>query len=256
MPEWVFSWVIAALAIYPLILVERWIHRHIQGLGLLLTNNEQAAVLMYYIALFPGVLIHETSQWLLAKVLRVKVLKFQLWPEERKTGLIRLGLVDIDRRTDMFRATLIGIIPLVTGLVFIIWIASTHFDTAVLLESVVTGDLTIIWAGFKIFTSAPDFWLWFFLTFTIANAMLPEAHDEINWWLILGVVAGVFVVLLLLDLSIIIQFWLDGPLAQVAEWLALALVTALVIDLLVMGIIAATEEIASRILDREVEYDF
>jgi hypothetical protein len=64
------------------------------------------------------------------------------------------------------------------------------------------------------------------------------------------------VVLLLLDLSIIIQFWLDGPLAQVAEWLALALVTALVIDLLVMGIIAATEEIASRILDREVEYDF
>jgi hypothetical protein len=208
MPDWIISWITIGLVILPLRSLERWIHKHVQGLGLLLTNNPQAAVLIYYLSLFPGVFLHELSQWLLAKVLRVKVKQFRIWPETQKGGgLIRLGLVEIDPKTDTIRATLVGIIPMVTGIAALALIGTTRFDTAPLLESLATGDVPTIAAGVRAFTAAPDFMLWAYLIFAFANAMLPEPHDEINWWMIIGPVAGITVFLLVLDLGILIQAW-------------------------------------------------
>ncbi|NDJ53687.1 MAG: hypothetical protein GYB68_11465, partial [Chloroflexi bacterium] len=109
MPEWMIPWIIVGLVIYPLILIERWIHRHVQGLGLLISNDPQVAVLVYYIAMLPGVILHEASQWLLAQILRVPIKNFQIWPDQQKGQTVRLGLVDIED-TDSVRATLIGVI--------------------------------------------------------------------------------------------------------------------------------------------------
>ncbi|GAB4473726.1 MAG: hypothetical protein Kow00124_12950 [Anaerolineae bacterium] len=253
-PPWLLPWTLAALMIWPLVLVERWIHKHIQGLGLLLTNNPKAAVLIYYLVLFPGVALHEASQWVLAQLLRVKVKKFRVWPEQQRGGVIQLGLVEIQSGTDAIRATLIGMIPLITGVAAIAWIASAYFDTGVLLTSLATGDLPEIFRGFGVFMSAPDFWLWMYLVFTIANAMLPEAHDRINWWLLVGVFAGLLIFLWVLDLNVLIRALLEGPLARIGGWLSLALSLALGIDLLMMALIAFSEWLFSRLLDREIEY--
>lgn len=255
MPEWIFSWITIGLVILPLRSLERWIHKHVQGLGLLLTNDPQAAVLIYYLALFPGVFLHELSQWLLAKLLGVKVKQFRIWPETQKGGgLIRLGLVEIDPKTDMYRTTMVSIIPMVTGIAALALIGTTRFDMAPLLDALATGDIPIIAAGIKAFTSAPDFLLWVYLIFAFANAMLPEPHDEINWWLIIGPVAGIAVFLLILDLGILLRAWLEGPLAKLSGWVSFALVLALVVDLIVMGLIALLELIFSRVLNRDVEY--
>ncbi len=255
MPEWIISWITIALVIMPLRSTERWIHKHVQGLGLLLTNNPQAAVLIYYLVLFPGVFLHEVSQWLLAKVMGVKVKEFKLWPDTQKGAkLIRLGLVEIDPDTDMYRTTAVSIIPLVTGIAMLALIGTTRFDTAPLLAAFATGDLPTIAAGIKAFTAAPDFFLWVYLIFAFANAMLPEPHDEINWWLIIVPAVGITVFLLVLDLSILLLAWLEGPLARLAGWVSFALVMALVIDLIVMALIALMELIFSRVLNRDVEY--
>jgi hypothetical protein len=253
MSEWIVPWIVAGLAIWPLLQVERWIHRHIQGLGLLLTNDPQAAVLIYYLALLPGVALHEFSQFLLAKALGVRVKKFRLWPEKRR-GLIRLGLVEIDGKTDDIRATLIGMVPLATGVAAIALIGGTHFDTEAFVSALGTGDLPTIFAGIDTFVSAPDFWFWMYLVFAIANAMLPEEHDRINWWLFAGAVGGITAVLLLLDLGILLQAWVEGPLNALARWLSFAFVMALTLDLFMMGLIALSESIFSRVLDRELEY--
>lgn len=253
MPAWLGSWVLIGLVIWPLIQVEKWIHKHVQGLGLLITNNPQAAILIYYVVFVPGVALHETSQWLLAKLTRVQVKKFRLWPEKQK-GLIRLGLVEIEGDIDPIRTTLIGIIPLITGLLIIGWIVNSHFDTAALLAALATGDPPTMLAGIGAFMSAKDFWLWLYLVFAIANAMLPEPHDAINWWLILGTAAGITVFLLVLDLSILLQAALDGPLARMGEWVSLALVISLLLDLLVMGLIAGAEWLFGIVLNRELEY--
>ncbi len=252
-PNWLIPWFVAALAIWPLVQVERWIHRHVQGLGLLLTNNPQAAVLIYYMALLPGVVLHEVSQWVLARLLRVRVKQFRLWPQEQRGGVIRLGLVEIEKGTDDLRATLIGMVPLVSGVGAIVLIGS-HFNLQALLDALPTGDLPTIGAALDAFFSTPDFWLWVYLVFAIANAMLPEEHDRINWWLFVGAAGAITAVLLVLDLSILLQAWLEGPLAQVARWLSLALVAALAIDLFMMALIALAEAIFSRLLGRELEY--
>ncbi|HEC22959.1 MAG TPA: hypothetical protein ENI95_08590 [Chloroflexi bacterium] len=254
MPDWILSWILIGLTIWPLIQVERWIHKHIQGLGLLLTNNPQAAVLIYYLLLLPGVALHELSQWLLAKALGVRVKKFRLWPEKQRGGIIRLGLVEIDPKTDTIRATLVGMVPLATGLAAIALIGSTHFNTDVLLDSLLTGDLPTIIAGLNAFVSAPDFWLWVYLVFAIANAMLPEPHDRISWPLLGGTIAAIVIFLLVLDLNILLQTWVQGPLAQLARWVSLALLIALTIDVICMMLIAGMEWLFSRILNRELEY--
>lgn len=253
MPNWLIPWLVAALAIWPLVQVERWIHRHVQGLGLLLTNNPQAAVLIYYVALLPGVVLHEVSQWVLAKLLRVRVKQFRIWPEEQRGGVIRLGLVEIEKNTDNIRATLIGMVPLASGVAAIVLIGS-RFNLQPLLDALPTGDLPTIGAGLDAFLSTPDFWLWVYLVFAIANAMLPEEHDRISWWLFVGAAAAITAALLVLDLSILLQAWLEGPLAQVARWLSFALVAALVIDLFMMALIALAEAVFSRLLGRELEY--
>lgn len=253
-PGWLIPWIVAALAVWPLAVLERWIHRHIQGLGLLLTNNPQAAVLIYYVVLLPGVFLHEVSQWVLAKLLRVRVKRFRLWPEEQRGGVIRLGLVEIDPGTGPVRSTLVGMIPLVTGVAAITLIGGARFNTDLLLAALGSGDVPTMMAGIKAFTAAPDFWLWVYLVFAIANAMLPEEHDRINWWLLVGAAAVITVVLLLLDLSILLQAWLEGPLAHIAGWLSFALVTAVGINLFMMALIALAEAVFSRVLNRELEY--
>jgi hypothetical protein len=254
MPDWVGPWVITAAAIWLIQPLIRWIHKHLQGLGLLLTNDPKGAVLIYYLSLLPGVFLHELTQWLLAIILRVKIKRFQLWPEKQKGGLIRLGLVDIDDNTDVVRATLIGFVPVLVGIIVVALIGAAHFNTDALLSSVMTGDLPTMTAGIGQFVGAPDFWLWVYLVFAIANAMLPEEQDRINWWVLAGALAVVAIFLWLLDLGILVQAGLDGPLAQLARMMSLALTLSLAIDLGVMALISLVELIFSRFVNREVHY--
>ena len=53
MLDWLVPWLIACALIWPLQQLENWMHKHLQGVGLLLTNNDQAAVLVYYLLLLP-----------------------------------------------------------------------------------------------------------------------------------------------------------------------------------------------------------
>ena len=254
MPDWIGPWIITAIAIWLIQPVSRWIHKHLQGLGLLLTNDPKGAVLMYYISLLPGVFLHELTQWVLALILRVKVKRFQLWPDRQKGGLIRLGLVDIADDTDMVRATLIGVVPVLVGIVVIALIGGAHFDTSALGSAFSTGDVNAIGSGLGKFFSTPDVLVWVYLVFAIANAMLPEEQDRINWWLLAGALAAIAVFLWLLDLGILIQAGLDGPLADLARMMSLALTLSLGIDRAVMGLISLTEWVFGRFFNREVHY--
>jgi len=264
--NWIVFWVLVALFIWPLRSVERWMHKHIQGLGLLLTNNTQAAVLIYYLLLLPGVVLHECSQWLLAQILRVKIKKFQLWPEKQK-GSIRLGMVEIDEKTtDEFRASLIGMIPVLAGVAVIALIGSTRFDISLLGKAFSTGDLGTLFGGIGAFMSTPDFWLWVYLIFAIANAMMPEEIDMINWWILIIPFAVIMLIIwiigsglfgssgVLFDLGFVIKASFEVPILLIGQWLSLALGIALGIDLIMMGIISAMEAIFSRVLNRELEY--
>jgi hypothetical protein len=254
MPDWVLPWVLVALSIWPLVQATRWIHRHLQGMGLLLTNDSQGAVMFYYLMMLPGVFLREGTQWLVAQALRVRIKKFQMWPEKQKGGSIRLGLVDIAEDTDIIRATFVSLVPTLLGIVIIAWVGGSHFKVDDLLQALSSGDIPTMTKGFGAFMSAGDFFVWLYVVFAIANAMLPEEHDRINWWLIGGVFAVVAAFLWVLDLGILLQAGLDGPLAAFARMASAALVMSLVLDWIVMGIISLTELVFARFFNREIQY--
>ena len=47
-----------AVLLFVLFLIERWIHRHMQGIAFLITGSVQWSVMLYALILFPGVLLH------------------------------------------------------------------------------------------------------------------------------------------------------------------------------------------------------
>lgn len=87
-------WLAVTLAL--LVLMDRWIHRHLQGIMLLLTGDADLATVLYALPLFPGILLHELSHALSATLLGVKVGRLSIRP--RRSGQrIQLGFVPVEK---------------------------------------------------------------------------------------------------------------------------------------------------------------
>jgi hypothetical protein len=44
------------------------------------------------------------------------------------------------------------------------------------------SDWETFWAEAAKLPARPDFWLWFYLAFTVSSTMLPSASDRRAWW--------------------------------------------------------------------------
>src|SRR5512141_2729677 len=102
------------------ILLQQWLHRHIQGIGLVLTGNAGCAVRLLFYLLLPGVLLHEGSHYLMAKLLFVRTHGFQVGVGKARKRQISLGSVNVER-SDPIRESLIGVAPFAVG-VAAIWV--------------------------------------------------------------------------------------------------------------------------------------
>lgn len=219
------------------LVVQRRLHREIQGVFLLLTRSPALALGLFALLFFPGVLIHETSHWITAKLVGVRTGKFSLIPQLQPDGTLRLGYVEA-APADVFRETLIGAAPFISGVLTVGWIAVFPLDVFRFGQIQTGVRLNELWGGLADMVKMPDFWLWFYLAFTISSTMLPSASDRRAWlpstliigiiliifliagvgeWLlvlvdpinrVLGAVALVFGFSLVLHLFLILPFWL------------------------------------------------
>ncbi|HCB01517.1 MAG TPA: hypothetical protein DEP19_03965, partial [Anaerolineae bacterium] len=73
----------------PLVILQRLLHREIQVVMLLITRNIQLTLAIFSILFFPGVLLHETSHFFMAKLLRVKTGKFSVIPKPLSDGRLQ-----------------------------------------------------------------------------------------------------------------------------------------------------------------------
>ena len=112
-------WLIVLLLV-PLLFLQRSLHREIQAILLLLTRRSDIALTIFAILFFPGVLLHESSHWLMARMLGVKTGRFSLIPKPMANGRLRLGYVET-ATPDIVRDALIGVAPLLAGGAFVIF---------------------------------------------------------------------------------------------------------------------------------------
>ena len=189
-----FFWFIAMLV--PLILLQRLLHREIQAVLLILTRDARLTIGIFQIIFLPGVFLHEGSHFLMAKILRVRTGGFSVIPRALPDGRLQLGYVET-ARSDTLRDSLIGAAPLILGTLFVAFAAVNRLDMDVLWVTLQNGQFNLFWMGVGILPRTQDFWLWFYLVFTVSSTMTPSESDR-HAWLELVISVGVLFVIALL----------------------------------------------------------
>jgi len=186
-------WLVLCLA--PFLLVQRWLHRDIQAVFLLLTRRPELTIGLFSLIFFPGVLLHETSHYLMAVLLRVPTGRFSVLPKVHPVGALHLGFVET-ARADFLRDALIGMAPLLSGGAVIAYLGIFRLGLGNLEQWVTQAQWAQFWQALVQLPNQPDFWVWFYLAFTISSTMLPSASDRRAWLpvaLILVALAGLAV---------------------------------------------------------------
>jgi hypothetical protein len=183
-------------------LVQFWLGKHIQGLALLIFRRPHAASSIYFWLLAPGVMLHELSHWLMAKLLFVPTRDIVLFrPNRNRTAddaPVTLGYVEIFK-TDPVRQSLIGLAPLPAGIIVLLLLAAIlNFSTGV--NSLTASDQT--WQALQRLPGnlaeavrQPLNWLWLYLVFSVSTGMLPSKPDR-RPWLIGFILPGTLLLLL------------------------------------------------------------
>ena len=180
----------------PLIALQRTLHREIQIVMYLLTKQNAKLTMAFFSFLFlPGVVLHEFSHFIVAKLLFVRTRNFSIIPKMMPQGYLRMGYVEV-AETDMVRDSLIGAAPLIFGNLVVAYIAIYRLHLTPLWDVLRNGQMNLFWLGVTLLPTVPDFALWFYLTFAISSTMLPSRSDR-NAWLPLGLSVAVLVALAL-----------------------------------------------------------
>lgn len=186
--------------------LSRWINRQVQVIGLRVTGSSTVAIMLYYLLMFPGILLHELSHYLTAQLLGLKVGAFSMGPRKRRNA-IELGSVTVSSGGPV-RDSLVGLAPFLFGTAALLLVSYRVFDVAVLGQRLAVdgwrGVLDIldgIWL-------VPDFWVWAYVIFVVSNAMTPSRADR-QPWLVAGIYLGIALV----------AVWLLGGLPILAETL-------------------------------------
>jgi hypothetical protein len=188
--------IILVLTYTGLLFTQRQLRIEIQGILLILTKNRELTNTVFAILFLPGVFLHETSHYVTAKLLGVRTRRFSLIPKPLPSGNIRLGYVEIEA-TDIFRESLIGLAPFLSGLVVLTYIVFYQLS----LGTIVIQDLlksSGLGGYLGNFLNQPDFWIWLYLGLTISNMMFPSEADRKAWFpvILIGVILVVIGVIL------------------------------------------------------------
>jgi hypothetical protein len=245
--------VVWLLAVFLLLLaLRRWIEAHLQGLAFLIGGHPTVAIWLFFLVFLPGTLIHELSHWLAAKLLWVPTGRIVIWPRVQPGRSLWLGTVQVGR-TDPLRGSLIGLAPLLAGSLVVVLIgAHLQLDA---LGGLIAGAYWQAAGQALLRTSGlPDFWLWAYLLFAVANRMLPSPSDRHAWKPVLIFLAGVAGVMLISGWTPRLDENVRHVVERVVAFLLYAFSLSVLIDLLTAVLIAVLETITSVARRQRVSY--
>lgn len=136
--------------------------------------------MLFSVLFFPGVLLHEGSHYLVARMLGVRTGRFSVLPRPLEDGRLQLGFVET-APADIIRDALIGAAPLIAGGIFVGYVGLFQLGLADHWKLTGLLDFNALSTQLASLYSQADFWLWFYLLFAISSTMMPSASDRRAW---------------------------------------------------------------------------
>ncbi len=235
----------------PFILLQRRLHWEIQAIFLLITRRQDITIVLFSLLFLPGVLIHEISHFLMARLLGVRTGRLSVIPRPMDDGRLQLGYLETGR-ADFVRDALIGVAPLIFGGFFIGYIAIKPLGIPDLWNDFAGGsNAELMQTLVNIFAKA-DFWIWFYLAFAISSTMMPSRSDR-RGWLPVGLL---LFTLLLVGMTVGAGPWLFQQASSVMERIFIAIIiilgTGLVVHLILLIPLMLLRSILSKLTGYKV----
>jgi hypothetical protein len=263
--------------------IERWLHQHIFKVGWLLTRNFQTTTILYYTFFLPGVFLHELTYWLGAGMLNVRATvsipffkKEAPAPKDDKQAKataevpkpppsntidiskLKPNFVTLDFGTargrgkqaqkGIYRKAIISVLPLFVALVCIWLIADNIFNIMGVVGTMASGELTDIVTAYNTLTGVPNFWLWIYIVFTIANTMFPFVPEELRGWrTVLITTVAVGLALTLIGIGGEIFQAMQSPLANLIEVMEVTLILIIIVDVVMVLALGTIEYIIEHV---------
>jgi hypothetical protein len=179
----ILVWFFLILAL--LTILQRRLHFEIQACLLLITRRVDLSLVVFSILFLPGVIVHEASHYFAAKITGVRTGRVSLLPEIISDGRLRMGYVETEK-TDFIRDAIIGLAPLISGMLIIslILFSLLNFSVPILPEEF--SNISQIFTMGTLLMAQPDFWLWFYVVFVISSTMFPSNSDRRAWFPIIA----------------------------------------------------------------------
>ncbi|MBN2502055.1 MAG: hypothetical protein JXB38_14830 [Anaerolineales bacterium] len=168
------------LTLGPLLFFQRRLQRETQAIFLLLTRRPEVTIILFSLLFFPGVLLHEGSHYLVARLLGVRTGRLSLLPRPMKDGRLQMGYVET-AQVGIVRDALIGAAPLVFGGLFVAYAGIWGLNLTAMWAPLVQGDMAALMDVIVAFPNQSDFWVWLYLTLAVSSTMLPSASDRRAW---------------------------------------------------------------------------
>ena len=242
-------WLFCSLA--PLLILQRRLHREIQAIFFLITRRLDIAITLFSILFFPGVLLHEGSHYLMARLLRVQTGRFSLIPRPLGDGKLQLGYVETVP-ADWLREALVGMAPLISGGLFVAYAGLSQLKIISLGQALLAGSLQIFLESFGKLVAQPDFWLWFYLALVVSSTMLPSESDRRAWLPVGLILLCLFGISLVAGAGPWLYQNLATPLNQVLRSIALVFGISAALHLLLLPFIWLVRTLLARLLGLEV----
>jgi hypothetical protein len=247
--------VLVGLLLYAVRGMEGWLYRHLFKVGWLLSHNLQATTIFFYLFFLPGIFLHQATMWLVAGAFNVRAERALTWPAQQSDARLKLDFVKLAKKANRVSLVVISLSPLVAGLIAL-WLILFGVLQVNVVAAQYTGDASTLPALAQQLARAPDFWLWFYVAFTIANTMFPGEIKALQGWRIILLGLGAFVVFLVaVGLGeAIIGRALRGPLRDGAMLLSALLGSILVFDLITTLVLRLIETVIEAITGSSATY--
>tara|TARA_B100001123_G_scaffold448165_1_gene608126 strand:- start:1590 stop:2240 length:651 start_codon:yes stop_codon:yes gene_type:complete len=198
------------------------------------------AILINQIVFLPGVVLHEMSHLIVARLLGVPTMGFSVWPKKQSDGSLRLGYVHT-KKVDFVRESLIGVAPLIFGCAAVAAIGLKLLDLddvgmALLRGDFINGFINVL----HVFRST-DLFIWGYILFALSNTMMPSSSDR-RAWPILGILMLIVgLVLYYVRMPAILQTALSNVIIDAVRVIATAFTVTIGVDIVVIPILYSLE---------------